>query len=168
MLSVAKTEKRDWFVSIRLLLDWQEDSFSRSALGILLNLGVEEVFKHFCVGLVFNALDSSLMVFCSRQCTMYSAVDFMILATIWSCSQNQHLLGHFCLVSATSLAKISRYVKPNVILDLRGIFYSAGPYWPDWKSFSTISWVSVSLCTTPVILPSFVSVLSNASNALFA
>ena len=43
---------------------------------------------------------------------------------------------------------------------------SAGPSRPDWKSFSTISRVSVSLFTTQAISRSFLSVLTNASSAL--
>ena len=43
---------------------------------------------------------------------------------------------------------------------------SARPSWIDWKSFSTISRVSVSLFTTQGISRSFLSVFTNASCAL--
>ena len=47
-----------------------------------------------------------------------------------------------------------------------GFLVSAGPSWTDWKSFSTISRVSVSLFTAQAISPSFLGVLTKASSAL--
>ena len=108
------------------------------------------------------------MVLCAGKGTSYFTVDFKKLLPIRSCSQNKYLLRHLSLIFAASLAKIKGNVEPNCVLELTWKFGTAGPSWPVSKSFLTTSRVSVSLCTTPAILPSFLSVLRNASSALFA
>ena len=56
-------------------------------------------------------------------------------------------------------------LKPSSILKLRSIC-SRQPGRTDWKSFSTISRVSISLFTAQAISRSFLGVLTNASSPL--
>ena len=80
-------------------------------------------FKHLPIGLVFFISDASLVVLCTGKGTDHSTVDFIILSSIGSCSQHNHLLCHIPLILSASLSEMKGNVKPNRVLELSWIFW---------------------------------------------